>query len=194
MRELIISELNEAIRTEEQLVKLLVDDIERAAQAVLKSVRRGGKVVIFGNGGSASQAQHFAAELLGRFERDRAPLAALALTADTSTLTAIANDYGFRSLFSRQVEALVDGKDVVVAMSTSGTSPNVLEGILAAKRAGAVTVALLGNEGGEAKGLVDVALVVPSPAPSRIQEGHMTIIHIICKIVEEVLFGKKVGG
>ena len=188
LREAILKELAEAVRTKEEMSRSLAEGIEKAVVTIVAAFRKGGKVITFGNGGSAADAQHFAAELIGRFGKDRKALPALALTLDTPTLTAISNDYGYPSVFSRQVEALATPLDVVVAISTSGNSPNVIEGALAGKRAGATTIALSGRQGGALKDLVDLPLLVPADSPSRIQEGHITIIHVICKMVEEALF------
>ncbi len=189
MKEIIQQELNAAARLKELMATSLADDIERAASMLIASLKADKKVVAFGNGGSACDAQHLAAELVGRFGKDRSPLAALALTGDSSVLTSLGNDYGYSSVFSRQVEALIKAGDVAVAISTSGNSENVIQGVRAARAAGARTVALLGNDGGALKGLVDVAVVVPAKQSSRVQEGHISIIHVICKLVEEAVFG-----
>lgn len=155
---------------------------------IAECLRKGNKVLVFGNGGSAADAQHFAAELVGRFGRDRAPLPAVALTTDTSILTAVANDYGFEEVFVRQVRALGHEGDIVIAMSTSGRSPNVIRAAGAARAAGAVTVALTGGDGGELATLADIAIVVPSSETARIQEVHLAVVHILCELVESSLF------
>ncbi|MFH1027250.1 MAG: D-sedoheptulose 7-phosphate isomerase [Pseudomonadota bacterium] len=149
----------------------------------------GSKLLVMGNGGSAADAQHFAAEIVGRFKLERAALPAIALSTDTSILTAIGNDYGFDCIFSRQVEALATAGDVVVGISTSGRSPNVLKALQLARERGCRTIGLLGRDGGSIKELCDLALIVPSSDTPRIQEGHITIIHIICDLVEKALFG-----
>jgi D-sedoheptulose 7-phosphate isomerase len=167
--------------------------IERAAQAMVKCLRRKGKVISFGNGGSAADAQHLAAELSGRFERDRRGLPAVALTTNTSSLTAIANDYDYDQVFVRQVDGLAQPGDVVVAISTSGNSPSVLEAAKLAKKQGAVVIGWTGRSGGKLADVVDICLKVPSDRTARIQEGHLAILHTICSLVEDALFpvGKK---
>ena len=142
------------------------------------------KILIAGNGGSAAEAQHFAAELVGRYQKERRAFAAIALTTDTSAITAISNDYSFDRIFSRQVEALGTAGDVLVVFSTSGNSKNILEAITVARQRGLFTIGLLGNEGGLAKHAVDLALVVPSPSTPRIQEAHQLLVHIISEEVE----------
>ncbi|MFQ5879398.1 MAG: D-sedoheptulose 7-phosphate isomerase [Dehalococcoidia bacterium] len=158
------------------------------AQQMAQTLRRRNQVVLFGNGGSAADAQHIAAELVGRCQMERAPLAAIALTTDTSILTAVANDYGYEEVFARQVRALVQPGDVVVGISTSGNSPNVIRGIEEARRLGAVTVAFTG-EGGELRRRCDYVLAVPSREAARIQEVHITAGHIVCILAERILFG-----
>ncbi|HWS65305.1 MAG TPA: SIS domain-containing protein [Steroidobacteraceae bacterium] len=159
-----------------------------AAMATLESsVRRGGKILLFGNGGSASDAQHIAAELVVRYKSNRLPIAALALTTDTATLTACANDLGYDTIFQRQIEALGRGGDVAFAISTSGRSQNVLLGLRQARTMGMRTVGLSGGIGGEMRELCDALLVVPSSTTSRIQEMHITIGHMLCKALEERL-------
>jgi phosphoheptose isomerase len=160
--------------------------VERAAAELVSALRRGGKVLVFGNGGSAADAQHLAAELVGRFLLDRRALPAIALTTDTSALSAIANDFGFEHVFARQVEALGRRGDVAVAISTSGRSPNVLAGVRAARAAGVRTVALVGPGGSELEGLADVAVVVDADGPA-LQEGQLTVEHALCEVVEAAL-------
>ena len=162
--------------------------IEMVGQELCQALQIGRKILFIGNGGSASDAQHLAAEIVGRFEKDRSGLAAIALTTDSSTLTSIANDYGFDSVFSRQVEALAQKGDVLVAISTSGNSQNIVNAVEAARAKGATTVGLLGKDGGSVKGLVDHALIVPSDNTARIQEAHILIGHILCQLIEESLF------
>ena len=151
--------------------------------------RAGNKLLVMGNGGSAADAQHLAAEIVGRFKMERRGLPAIALTTDSSILTALGNDYGFDAVFTRQVEALAVPGDVVLGISTSGTSRNVSAALELARTRGCRTVALLGRDGGTIAGLVDLPLVVPSCETPRIQEGHITIIHIICDLLEQELFG-----
>jgi D-sedoheptulose 7-phosphate isomerase len=158
---------------------------EQAASVICKALVAGNKVVAFGNGGSAADAQHFATELVVRFEKERHPLPAIALTTDTSILTAAGNDYSFDQVFARQVQALVQAGDVVVALSTSGNSRNVLEAVQAAKQKKAVIVGFTGGTGGKLKDLVDVCICVPSPRTAHIQECHIALIHGICALVDE---------
>ncbi len=157
---------------------------ERVARAICAALDRGGKLVIFGNGGSAADAQHFAAELLGHYRADRRPLAAVALSTDTSVLTAISNDYAWDEVFARQVEGLVNERDIVVGISTSGSSENVLRGLAAARRRGAVTVAMSGSAGRVGE-LVDHLLAVPSTTTARIQEMHVLLIHLMSEVIDE---------
>jgi len=163
------------------------EEVERAAKAIADAVRAGGKVLFFGNGGSASDAQHLAAELVNRMGMERPAIAAVALTTDTSILTSIANDYTYDRVFARQIEALGNKGDVAYALSTSGDSPSVLEGLRTARARGLLTVALLGRDGGKAKALADHALVVPSKSTARIQEVHAIAGHLICETVEAIL-------
>jgi D-sedoheptulose 7-phosphate isomerase len=161
--------------------------IRRAADLMVDALRAGGKVLFCGNGGSAADAQHLAAELVGRFERPRRALSGLALTTDGSSLTALANDFGFDQVFSRQVEALANPGDVLVALSTSGSSPNVLAAVTAARARGCRTVALTGARGEKLAALCDVAVVVPSDSTARIQECHITIGHAWCEVIDGAL-------
>jgi D-sedoheptulose 7-phosphate isomerase len=170
--------------------------IESVARRMAGVLHSGGKVLIFGNGGSAADAQHLAAEFVNRFLRDRQALAAVALPTDTSALTSIGNDLGFDQVFSRQVEALARPGDLVVAISTSGNSPNVLRGVEAARRLGCATVALTGGSGGVLAKAVDEAFVVPSTETPRIQETHITLGHALCALVDEILLsaGNQMGA
>jgi D-sedoheptulose 7-phosphate isomerase len=152
-----------------------------------RSLLAGGRVLAFGNGGSASDAQHFVAELVGRFERERAGLSAIALTTDPSVVTAVSNDMGFASVFRRQVEAHGRPGDVALGISTSGRSPNVVEALRAARQRGLVTVGLTGNGGGEVAGLVHHLIDVPHPDTQRIQEVHAMVLHLLCGVVEEAV-------
>lgn len=161
-----------------------IDRVSEAAQAIVECYRRGGKVIIFGNGGSAADSQHLAAELVVRFEKERKSLPCIALTANTSILTAMSNDYSFSKVFSRQVEALADSRDVVIAVSTSGNSENVLEGVRLARDKKVQVIALAGRDGGKLAKEADIPIIVRSENTARIQEVHVTIIHILCKIVE----------
>ena len=165
----------------------MADDIARVAAVAAASLGGGGKLLFCGNGGSAADAQHLATEYVVRFRDDRAPLPAIALTTDTSLLTAASNDFGFDHVFARQVEALGRPGDVLFIHSTSGRSPNLLRAAAAARAGGVVTVAMLARGGGELAGEVDHALVLPTDAGARAQEIHLTIGHIICQLVEERL-------
>lgn len=167
----------------------LVPAIESAVSLLVAAFKDGNKLLVMGNGGSAADAQHFVAEMVGRFKLERRALPAIALTTDTSILTALANDYAFDRVFARQVEAHAAPGDVVIGISTSGNSPNVQVALEEAKLKGCRTVALLGKDGGSIKPVAELSLVVPSNDTPRIQEGHITIIHIICDLVERRLFG-----
>jgi len=168
--------------------------IDVVARRMAATLRRGGKILLFGNGGSAADAQHLAAEFVGRFARDRQALAALALTTDTSALTSIGNDLGFDQIFARQVAALGRPGDVVVAISTSGNSPNVVKGVEAARRLGCITVGLIGGSGGALAKIVEEAFIVPSNETPRIQETHITLGHALCALVEELLLAGGTDG
>ncbi|MBC7331597.1 MAG: SIS domain-containing protein [Synergistetes bacterium] len=158
-------------------------------ELALSTLKNGGKVAFIGNGGSAADSQHLAAEFVGRFAKERAPLPAIALTTDTSILTALGNDYGFEEIFSRQVDALLGEGDLLVAISTSGNSQNVIKAVLKAKDKGVKVVGLLGKGGGVLKDLCDISIVVPSDSTPRIQETHIFIGHIVCEEVEKALYG-----
>ena len=165
----------------------LMPAIAEAASRLGRALRAGGKILAFGNGGSAADAQHFAAELVGRYKRERAAWPAIALTTDTSALTAIGNDYGFDEVFARQVRGLAAQGDAVVALSTSGTSRNVLRALEAAGEAGAYRIALSGRDGGSMRSACELPIIVPSDDTARIQEAHITILHIMCELIEEEL-------
>ena len=172
-----------------EIARSMTGDIERFVALVCETLSGGNKVLVMGNGGSASDAQHFAAEIVGRFKMERRALPAIALSTDTSILTAVGNDYGFDRVFVRQVEALAQPGDLVLGISTSGNSPNVLRALNLARERGCRTVGLLGKDGGSIKPVCDLPLVVPSADTPRIQEAHITIIHIVCDLVEKKLFG-----
>ena len=161
--------------------------LSRAVDAIATAFGDGQAVLAFGNGGSAADAQHFAAEFVGRFQRDRRAVPALALTTDTSALTAIANDQGFERVFARQIEAFGAPGDVAVGITTSGNSPNVVEGLKTAAERGMVTIALTGRDGGEAGRMADIHLHVPHDVTARVQEMHILLLHVICELVEEGL-------
>ncbi len=167
-------------------------DADRLSVELIKALKAGKKLVVFGNGGSAADAQHFAAELVGRFESTRQALGALALTTDTSAITAIANDFSYDEVFSRQVEALVQAGDVVVGISTSGNSNSVLKGLEAAKKLKAWTAAFSGLTGGKLKGAVDCCITVPSERTAHIQECHIALIHAICASVDAAFITARV--
>jgi len=183
----IVEHLWESSRTLRELANEATA-IEKAARAIVASLRRGGKLLAFGNGGSAADAQHLTAELSGRFEKDRRGLPAVALTTNASAVTAIANDYSYDQIFSRQLQGLARRGDVVVAISTSGDSRNVLEGVKEAQKAGAVVIAWTGKGGGKLKRTADICVDVPAQRTSHIQEGHLALLHTLCAIVEDELF------
>ena len=177
--------LYESAEVKKTVADTLTGEINEAIQMARASLAKGGKLMFMGNGGSAGDAQHIAAEFIGRYKKERRPVAAIALTVDSSILTCVGNDYGFDAVFSRQVEGLAKKEDVVIGISTSGNSENVIQGIEKAREIGAQTIGLLGNEGGKLKDRVDLAIVVPSSDTARIQEAHITIGHIICEILDE---------
>ena len=166
----------------------LCQAVEAAARACIASLRAGGKLLLAGNGGSAADAQHMAGELVARFDFDRPGVAAVALTTDTSVLTAIGNDYGYERLFERQVQALGRPGDVLIAYSTSGSSPNILRALQAGQAAGLVTIGFTGNRGGPMAAHCNHLLAVPSAATPKIQEGHLVLGHILCGLIEDTLF------
>ena len=182
--EVVMATLAASARLHEQATSASVEATVAAAEAMVASLRAGGKILACGNGGSASDAQHFAAELVGRFERERPAMASIALTTDTSILTAIANDYAYEQVFARQVEAIGRAGDVLVGVSTSGGSRNVLEAFAAARRLGVTTVALTGRDGGAVGSSADIHINVPSSSTARAQEVHRTLLHAICELVE----------
>ena len=163
----------------------LSDEIDKTANLIITAINKNRKIIIIGNGGSAADAQHIAAEFLGRYKLKRKSIPAIALTSNSSTTTAIANDYDFSDIFSRQCESLVSKGDVVIGISTSGNSENVVKGLKTSSKNGGLTIGLLGNKGGKIKNIVDVSLIVKATSIPRIQEAHRVIYHIICEIVEE---------
>ncbi len=173
----------------EETGRQLSDKVEAVVDLLAGTLENGRKLLIMGNGGSAADAQHFAAEIVGRFKLERRALPAIALSTDSSILTAVGNDYGFEMVFSRQVEALAQPGDVVIGISTSGSSGNVHRALSLAGELGCRTVGLLGRDGGTIAGIVDIPLTVPVHDTPRIQEAHVTIIHIVCELVEKRLFG-----
>jgi D-sedoheptulose 7-phosphate isomerase len=179
------SELAEHSELVARTREAVADAFARLAAACSHALRSGHKLLFFGNGGSAADAQHLATELIVRYRKNRAPLAAIALTTDTSALTAIGNDFGFDEVFARQIEALCRAGDVAIGLSTSGNSENVIRGLEAAKAAGAVTVAFTGEGGGRLAGRVDCSIVIPSNATARIQEMHLMLGHVLCALLEQ---------
>lgn len=179
--------LKASAELKQQVAETLSREILEAAQLIKDSLNNGGKLLLMGNGGSAGDAQHIAAELIGRYKKERRALAAIALTVDTSILTCLGNDYGYDTIFERQIAGLAQSGDVVLGISTSGNSENVIRGLQRANEIGATTIALLGNQGGKAKNHARLSIVVPSSDTARIQEVHITIGHIICELIEEDL-------
>jgi D-sedoheptulose 7-phosphate isomerase len=182
-RDLVRGHLSESIETKQKLLDM-TEPIEAACDLLARQLKAGHKLLIFGNGGSAADAQHIAAEMIGRLESNDVIVPAVALTTDSSMLTAIANDFGFDHVYSRQVQVLAQRGDVVIGISTSGNSKNVVEGVRAAKQAGAHTIGLVGMNGGKMADFCDQLIRVPSTRTMRVQEGHITIGHILCHAVE----------
>jgi len=166
------------------------DEIERSINAIVKCLDKGKKIVLFGNGGSAADAQHIAAELIGRFKAERKSYPAIALSTDSSVLTSLSNDYSFDVVFSRQCESLVVDGDVVIGISTSGNSTNVEKALEVSKSKGAITIGLLGNKGGKIRNVVDIPIVVDSSSTPKIQEVHRIVYHVICEMVEKIMVKK----
>ena len=184
MQSIIKQELNEHLTTLDATMKSIGSALEVAANICIDSLKQGGKILIFGNGGSAADAQHIAAELVGRYKLERKGLSAIALSTDTSSLTAIANDYGYEHVFDRQIEALANPEDVAVGISTSGNSSNVINALQLAKNIGCKSIGLSGKSGGDMNKLCDVNLVIPAKDTARIQEMHILVGHIICHLIE----------
>ena len=184
MQSIIKKELNEHLTTLDATMKSIGSSLEVAANICIDSLKQGGKILIFGNGGSAADAQHIAAELVGRYKLERKGLSAIALSTDTSSLTAIANDYGYEHVFDRQIEALANPEDVAVGISTSGNSSNVINALQLAKNIGCKSIGLSGKSGGNMNKLCDVNLVIPAKDTARIQEMHILLGHIICHLIE----------
>ena len=190
-REQAIDLINSSLREGAELRIVVARDcstaIFEAAGLIIMCLRAGGKLLFFGNGGSAADAQHLAAEFVGRFVRERAGLSAIALTTDSSILTAVGNDYGFDQIFARQVQALGRPGDVAIAISTSGNSPNIIEGVKAARKGYLKTIGLSGKDGGLLAAEADVVITIASTSTARIQECHITIGHLLCELTEEAL-------
>jgi D-sedoheptulose 7-phosphate isomerase len=191
MKEQIISRLRESAELKLRFAKESIKELEEAIEIIHKSLKAGGKILIFGNGGSAADAQHIAAEFVNRYQKERKALSAIALTTDTSILTSVANDSSFDNVFSRQVEALGKKGDVAWGISTSGKSPNVIKALELAKSLGLKTIGFTGGDGGKIKKIADLCIIIPSTSTPRIQELHITIAHIICELIEDSLFNKK---
>ncbi len=189
MKKEIESSLNESIAIKTEFLSSSVESVIQIANILVEAFKTGHSLYLMGNGGSAADAQHISGELVGRFKKNRKPLPALALTTDTSVLTAIANDFGYDQCFERQVDAFVKDSDVVIGLSTSGNSSSIINAVLVAKEKGAKTIAFTGKGGGMLKDHVDVCLEIPSTDTARIQECHITIGHILCSIIEKELFG-----
>ncbi len=187
MRDRIKDILLESIQVKEELLRTSIGKIIEITDLITGCLKKNGKVILFGNGGSASDSQHIAAEFVGRFKKDRNALSAIALTTNTSILTSLANDYGYEVVFAKQIEALGRKNDVVIGISTSGKAKNVVLGIKQAKKMGLKAIALTGADGGELAKLTDISLVVPSSVTARIQEAHITIGHIVCELVEQAV-------
>jgi D-sedoheptulose 7-phosphate isomerase len=183
----ILQRLRESAELKLRLAAAELAPFEALATALRRSLQSGHKLLVFGNGGSAADAQHIAAELVGRYARERRGMPAIALTTDTSILTSVGNDYGFDHIFERQIEALAGPGDVALGISTSGNSPNVLRGLVRARKIGVTTAAFLGKTGGEIRGAVDHAIVIPSHETARIQECHITLGHILCELVDDAV-------
>lgn len=190
MKETIVKAFEESARIKVQFARDNADRIVEVVQLIAQAFREGRKVILFGNGGSAMDASHIAAEFMNRFLIERPPLPAVSLNSDTALLTCISNDYDFSQVFSKQLSALGHEGDVVIGISTSGNSPNVIKALEVARKNGMKTVALTGGNGGRLAGLADYAFIVPTKATPRIQEAHITLGHTICQLVDEELFGK----
>lgn len=183
MKQIILGEIHSHLESAQKM-ESLAEDLQKAAQMAINTLKNGGKILLCGNGGSAADSQHIAAELTGRYKKERKGLCAIALTTDTSALTAIGNDYGYDSVFSRQVEALAKSGDLLLGISTSGNSKNVLNALKVAREIGCQTLGFSGREGGEMRNLCDVLLISPSSDTPRIQEMHILMGHILCDLIE----------
>ena len=186
-------DIEESIKSSSELIQStvkLTTKIQSSIEMIISSIEQGHKIVLFGNGGSAADAQHIAAEFIGRFRLERESFPAIALTTDTSILTSLSNDYSNDIIFSRQCESLVVKGDIVIGISTSGNSKNVEMGLLTSRQKGAITIGLLGNNGGSIKNCVDIPIIVNSTSTAKIQEVHRVIYHIICEFVEDKICSK----
>ncbi|HWV45253.1 MAG TPA: D-sedoheptulose 7-phosphate isomerase [Nitrospira sp.] len=190
MQAFVVTAFADSARVKQQFAHDHADRIVQVASLIANAFRNGNKVLLFGNGGSSTDAAHIAAEFVGRYKRERVPLPAIALATDIAAITCIANDYGYEELFARQVRAHGRPGDIAIGISTSGNSPNVLKGVEAARDCGLTTIAWTGANGGKLAGLVDYPFIVPSTVTSRIQESHITLGHVLCELVEDHLLGK----
>lgn len=190
MKDFVLSAFAESAAVKQQFVREHADRIVEVAQRIATAFRESRKVLLFGNGGSATDAAHIAAEFVGRYKRERAPLPAIALATDIAAITCIANDYGYDELFARQIRAHGQKGDIAIAISTSGNSANVLKGVETARAGGLTTIAWTGGTGGMLAAMVDFAFIVPSKVTARIQETHITLGHVLCELIEEQLLGK----
>lgn len=188
MKDVITQIFRESSELKMRFIRENADALSKAVRVIVQAFKAGNKVLLFGNGGSAADAQHIAGEFVNRFLIERPPLPALALTTDTSVLTSISNDYGYADSFSKQVKALGKEGDVAIGISTSGTAANVIKAMKLAKEMGLRTLGLAGNDGGELAAVAEIALVVDSPSTPRIQEVHITIGHVLCEMVDRMLF------
>ncbi len=187
----IISYIKESQEVKTKIIENNVLEIKTITNIIIDCLKAGNKLLICGNGGSAGDSQHFAAEIIGRYKMERRSLPAIALTTDTSIITAIGNDYGYDQIFKKQVEGLANKGDILIGISTSSNSPNIIEAYKEAKKKGAICIGLLGNEGGKMKNYCDYNFIVPSNNTPRIQESHGMAIHIICEILEKEIFKEK---
>lgn len=190
MQTIVLTAFADSARVKQQFAREHADRIVQVAELIANAFHNGNKVLLFGNGGSSTDAAHIAAEFVGRYQRERVPLPAIALATDIAAITCIANDYGYEELFARQVRAHARQGDVAIGISTSGNSPNVLKGVEAARDCGLITIAWTGANGGKLAGLVDHPFIVPSTVTSRIQESHITLGHVLCELVEGHFLGK----
>ena len=186
---IIKQEIQESINVKQSILRneKLITSVRQAAEAMIKSLKSGGKIITCGNGGSASDALHIAGELLGRFQKERKAYAAVSLNSDVATMTAIANDYGYENVFARQVQGLMLPEDVLFGISTSGNSENVIRAFEQAKNSKGMTILLAGRDGGKLKDLADISIVVPGDTTAHIQEAHICIYHVLCELIEQEL-------
>ncbi len=189
MQELIKQRITESIAVKQAMIQsqAIMEVVSETAVSIAETIKKGGKLVLCGNGGSASDALHFAGEIVGRFQQERSAWPAVVLNADVATMTAIANDYGYGNVFARQAQGFLNSGDLFIGISTSGNSENIFRAVEVAKVKGAKTAALLGKGGGKIGKVVDYPIIVPCDTTARIQESHITLIHIMCEIVEELL-------